>query len=353
MKLTTIKSLAAAAMVAVGMSAWAEPIAEIVETGVRYESVKAAVEVAPDTIRTSTGEFVLNFQLPEKETLTPQKIAEIAAREGVKVIGFQPPRGLLVRMTEPNGLNAVGKLENVRRAPIPEFGEESETVTVDVFPWGADLAESVVAKIGELKGKVVSNFVGGSFGSWGRIRATLPTERVGELAAFGDVRRIRKPLRVELLNNVSRREVNMNVEAVYPSEPVGDTLGLTGEGQVVGHADTGIDANTFDDPTHPMHPDFNTTNILKIIRLSESTQYDWAGHGTHTLGSIVGSGASSNGLYRGIAYGARAVTQILGLECAADGQGRGIRPHRDPEREVMSQLFLSRLGLANLAGGMV
>ena len=25
-----------------------------------------------------------------------------------------------------------------------------------------------------------------------------------------------------------------------------------------------------------------------------------AGHGTHTLGSIVGSGASSNGLYRGV-----------------------------------------------------
>lgn len=279
--------------------------------------VAAKGETEPDVIRTSAGEYVLNFQLPEGETLSPQKVAEIAARDGVRVIGFQPPRGLLVRMAEPNGLNAVGKVEGVRRAQPPEFAEGAEAVAVDVFPWGADLAESVGVKIGELGGTVVSDFVGGSFGSWGRIRATVPRGKVAELAAVGDVRRIRRPLRVELLNNVSRQEMNMNVEAVYPAKPVGDTLGLTGEGQVVGHADTGIDANTFDDPTHPMHPDFNTTNVLKIIRLSESTQYDWAGHGTHTLGSIVGSGASSNGLYRGVAYGARAVTQILGLECAA------------------------------------
>ena len=284
-------------------------------TGPFAYAARGAVE--PDVIRTSAGEFVLNFQLPEGETLTPQKVVQIEERDGVKVIGFQPPRGLLVRMAEPNGLNAVGGVENVRRAPVPEFAEGSETVTVDVFPWGADLAESVGTKIGELGGTVVFGVADGSVGSWGRIRATLPRGKVAALAAVGDVRRIRKPLRVELLNNVSRREMNMNVEAVYPAEPVGDTLGLTGEGQIVGHADTGIDANAFDDPEHPMHPDFNTTNILKIIMRSKTAEQDVAGHGTHTLGSIVGSGASSNGLYRGIAYGARAVTQVLGLECAA------------------------------------
>lgn len=115
--------------------------------------VAAKGETEPDVIRTSAGEYVLNFQLPEGETLSPQKVAEIAARDGVRVIGFQPPRGLLVRMAEPNGLNAVGKVEGVRRAQPPEFAEGAEAVAVDVFPWGADLAESVGAKIVELGGK--------------------------------------------------------------------------------------------------------------------------------------------------------------------------------------------------------
>ena len=64
--------------------------------------VAAKGEAEPDVIRTSAGEYVLNFQLPEGETLTPQKVAEIAAGEGGKVIGFQPPRGLLVRMVIPS-----------------------------------------------------------------------------------------------------------------------------------------------------------------------------------------------------------------------------------------------------------
>lgn len=65
---------------------------------------------------------------------------------------------------------------------------------------------------------------------------------------------------------------------------ISDILGLAGEGQIIGVADTGIDDN---------HSDF-TDNIHKIVARGRPGNYsDPSGHGTHVAGIISGNGSSS------------------------------------------------------------
>jgi hypothetical protein len=90
---------------------------------------------------------------------------------------------------------------------------------------------------------------------------------------------------------------------------------LTGEGQVIGHADTGIDTGANDDT---LHPDLRGRIAVAKARgrppTGSGSPGDWSdlsGHGTHTAASIVGTGAASGGIYRGVAPGATLVHQSL------------------------------------------
>ena len=85
--------------------------------------------------------------------------------------------------------------------------------------------------------------------------------------------------------------------------------GLTGEGQVVGVADTGLDLGNVNGQ---LSDDFKT-QVLKGYALGFFSQ-SWAdpmGHGTHVSGSILGTGAYSRGLLRGVAHDSKVVVQGL------------------------------------------
>jgi subtilisin family serine protease len=85
-------------------------------------------------------------------------------------------------------------------------------------------------------------------------------------------------------------------------ETNGLSVGLDGEGEIIGIADTGLDS---------AHPDFDG-RIVKIVargRLGDSS--DPEGHGTHVAGCALGSGASSNGEVRGAAPKARLFFQSI------------------------------------------
>src|SRR3989338_8357211 len=85
--------------------------------------------------------------------------------------------------------------------------------------------------------------------------------------------------------------------------------GLTGEGQIVGVADTGLDLGNVNGQ---MSDDFKT-QVLKGYTLGFFAQ-SWAdpmGHGTHVTGSILGNGAYSNGLLAGVAHDSKVVVQGL------------------------------------------
>ena len=95
--------------------------------------------------------------------------------------------------------------------------------------------------------------------------------------------------------------------------PVPGVQGLDGTNQIVAITDTGIDDT---------HPDF-AGKLMQVTahgRVDDSS--DPAGHGTHVAGSIVGTGAASDGAIRGIAPGAKLIFQSV-LD-AAGGLG-GLR----------------------------
>jgi serine protease AprX len=79
-------------------------------------------------------------------------------------------------------------------------------------------------------------------------------------------------------------------------------LVLSGAGQIVGVADSGLDEQ---------HQDFRG-RILKVVsrgRVGDSS--DSVGHGTHVAGSILGDGAASGGKYSGMAPAAKLVFQAV------------------------------------------
>jgi hypothetical protein len=130
---------------------------------------------------------------------------------------------------------------------------------------------------------------------------------------------------------------------------VQQVYGLTGAGQVIGHADTGLDlgdltalhpdlrgrvkaayawgrraASGFDSPgSDPMGLAWDGTDLwvsdpwfdqIFKLNLGLTPPGDWSdpnGHGTHTAGSILGDGSASGGQYKGTAPDAELVHQSV------------------------------------------
>ncbi|CAD5244978.1 S8 family serine peptidase [Thermococcus camini] len=87
-------------------------------------------------------------------------------------------------------------------------------------------------------------------------------------------------------------------------------LGYDGSGITIAIIDTGIDAS---------HPDLQGKVIGWVDYVNgKTTPYDDQGHGTHVASIAAGTGAASNGKYKGMAPGAKLVgIKVLG----ADGSG--------------------------------
>ncbi|QGP91744.1 S-layer homology domain protein [Neomoorella glycerini] len=137
--------------------------------------------------------------------------------------------------------------------------------------------------------------------------------------------------------------------------------GLTGKGEIVGLADSGLDAGSVSD----IHADLQSTpgQMPKVVMLKSwagrEKADDPAGHGTHLAGIIAGTGVASNGQYRGIAPGASIYFQGLlnsrgelappedltrlfrpayeaGVRVHVDGWGGGPNAYRDAAVQVDS-----------------
>ncbi|MDD4775135.1 MAG: S8 family serine peptidase [Syntrophomonas sp.] len=96
------------------------------------------------------------------------------------------------------------------------------------------------------------------------------------------------------------------------AENVVTSTGLSGKGQIVGLADNGLDIGSMTD----IHPDLSgrSGNIPKVMLQSYTNRAipdDPSGHGTFMAAAIAGTGAASEGKYRGIAPGASIYFQAL------------------------------------------
>ncbi len=92
-----------------------------------------------------------------------------------------------------------------------------------------------------------------------------------------------------------------------------NAAGLSGQGQIVGIADSGLDKGSMTD----IHPDLQsqTGQMPKVVMLQSYAEREQAddpiGHGTFMAATIAGTGAASEGKYRGIAPGASLYFQAL------------------------------------------
>lgn len=90
--------------------------------------------------------------------------------------------------------------------------------------------------------------------------------------------------------------------------------GFTGEGITIAVLDSGIDTT---------HPDLAGVVVQEANFTDDPTTTDEAGHGTHVAATIAGTGAASDGQYRGIAYGAELLNGKV-LNAAGSGTLSGV-----------------------------
>ncbi|MFL5542386.1 MAG: S8 family serine peptidase, partial [Longimicrobiaceae bacterium] len=130
-----------------------------------------------------------------------------------------------------------------------------------------------------------------------KVRVEMDPALAGEVRAIHEVESLDEYVEPELLNDQARRLLGV--------DPPGNGAGgipQTGRGQIVGIADTGIDET---------HADF-AGRIKKVFpRGRPGDASDPHGHGTHVAGSVVGTGAASQGAIRGVAPEAEIVFQSI------------------------------------------
>lgn len=135
-------------------------------------------------------------------------------------------------------------------------------------------------------------------------RAEVAAEAVGTLAASPAVQWVELAPERVVLNDRAQAADRLGTAAVK------SRLGLSGAGQVVAVADTGLSAGT----NAALHPDLEG-QLLEVVALGQETNWgDAVNHGTHVAGSLAGTGAASDGLYAGVAPGARLYFQAVGNE---------------------------------------
>jgi len=176
-------------------------------------------------------------------------------------------------------------------------GNETVQLSIQTLdPKDTDAIATLIAKLGGSVAHI------NRLPEWGLITATLALSDVPVLSKRGDVQWIEEFVPTQMLNDFAAQPSHLNATEAH------DNWLLTGKNQIVGHADTGLD--TGDEST--VLSDFKG-QVLAFFDLANggSDAADYDGHGTHTAGSICGNGASSGGLYKGIAYEAQLVTQCV------------------------------------------
>ena len=131
-----------------------------------------------------------------------------------------------------------------------------------------------------------------------RIRLVLPddSDLKRQISTLPGVLSMVEHVPPKLFNDVARRLLGVtsgNGQRCLP---------LTGAGQIVAVADTGL---------HEEHPDF-AGRVIEVVALGRpNNSSDPHGHGTHVAGSVLADGSSSNGEFAGVAPEAKLYFQSL------------------------------------------
>jgi subtilisin family serine protease len=289
------------------------------DPGVGEPPISQALRAAATSGR---GIYLVQFAGPVQESW---KAATEQA--GAKLYGYVPDYAFIGRI-DAAALAQVRALPFVRWVGLyhpayrlaPELANtpasDSVQVAVETLP-DADLnalAAQVAGWGGTVDGRAANALAG-------YIRATLPANRLDDIASQLDVVWVDRYLPPRLFNDIAGGQI-MHANAVRQS------LGLFGAGQTVAVADTGLDVGNL----NTLHQDLKG-RVVKTYCLGRPSPCDWSdpeGHGTHVSGSVLGNGSASGSnsaahqygsSFAGVAPEAKLVMQSIE---AADGTLNGI-----------------------------
>ncbi|MBN1296367.1 S8 family serine peptidase [bacterium] len=266
--------------------------------------------------------------------MTPEQAASVQALEGVRWIGrFHPA----YRIHSTFGTRDLRLMERVQ-------SDQIQAVIQLLKP--AHLAE-VADRVARSGGTVTAHFPNAipPF-----LTARIHPESVFELARMETIRRIEEEGEFYQFNDETQEVLQSG--SVAGGTPVWNG-GLHGEGQILGHMDSGIDADHcfFIDASQPLPTSTVNVNHRKIIcyrTYANGQAYDGCdnGHGTHTAGTAAGFTMNAAGTpYIGLAYGAKITAADVGTDdwiscllgllsvpsdisvCYTDAYGDGARIH--------------------------
>jgi subtilisin family serine protease len=269
-----------------------------------------AVEKAGAELRAPAGGFAWIVRANEAA------LRAIAALPQVRWVGHLPHRSRIA----PQLLRRAGLAEVKGGATTPRRRSLPRAYVVEFFGPG-DLAAGrrAVQKLGL---KILDADKGAGLLVIEGPKSEEPLKKALEaLSAVHGVRRVRE----RTVNRTSNDVAAQIMAAQQISAPSG--LGLGGKGEVVAICDTGLDSGVLSQihpdfagriawmKSYPITPDFD--GYVRNSRGDDGPADVDSGHGTHTCGSLAGSGAASEGVaglagpIRGLAYQARIVFQAV------------------------------------------
>lgn len=289
---------------------WGQIDTEASDQQARFASLRATS--APTPLQRLSSRGTAPWLVQFNDVVREEWKTQLAAT-GARIKGYMPENGFLVDAT-PAQIAAISAFSNVmwvsefkaeykRSKPLRELladgDTSSRTYTIVLLNTGD--TSRIATELETLTGKAALQQA--EIPDGGLIRAELSPAQAEAISAWSEVQWIEPYTRPRLWNDVSVGPTMMNVSNVWT------TLGLTGSGQIIAVADTGLDTGN----TNTLHQDFSgRVTGFGWSNGAYSASYSWAdtdAHGTHVSGSVLGNGTMSTGRYKGVSYAAKLIIQ--------------------------------------------
>lgn len=225
-----------------------------------------------------------------------------------KVLNYIPNNAFIVKMNK-GTLNKVLSLPEVKwvgsykptykisPSLSEKIGTATGTITVTVKTFQNENVESIASQVELIGGEILTSS-SGEMG--GIIRVKTNPSAISSLSLISGIEWVEEYIPPKLMNDIATGSGVMNITGVWGN-------GLTGTGQIVGIADTGLDVGNI----ATIHSDLAGRTITPYALGRAGDWSDQNGHGTHVAGSVLGNGANSSNQYRGPAYTANLIFQSV------------------------------------------
>ncbi|WP_426509571.1 S8 family peptidase [Dactylosporangium sp. McL0621] len=283
----SVRRISALAMLVLGVSAVAPGGSPAVaQAQTQKPSTVPAVASKPRTVTLLTGDTV---HVSTKDGETAVDVVPGKGRERIPFIKHSAGEDVQVIPADAVGLLNRGKLDArlFDISMLVDFGYDDTRATLPLI-----VQHSSTAPAGLAGARTTRELSGASAVAESRADAVSFWNNITS-SASGTERQLRVGFDKIWLDGLRRPTLDVSVPMT--GAPQAWQAGWTGAGVKVGVIDTGIDQT---------HPDLAGHVTAAENFTSDPDSLDRVGHGTHVASTIVGSGAASQGRYKGMAPGA-------------------------------------------------